>query len=54
MHHISLNIGNKARDNTCTLPEEDGHIESYFSRFKDDYIYTKEYTSFEAFRGYIE
>ena len=23
-------------------PEEDGHIESYFGRFKDDYIYTME------------
>ena len=35
-------------------PEEDGHIESYFGRFKDDYIYTREFVSFEDFRKYIE
>ena len=34
-------------------PEEDGQIESYFGRFKDDYIYTKEFVSFEDFRKYI-
>ena len=35
-------------------PEEDGHIESYFGRFKDDCIYTREFASFEAFREYME
>jgi putative transposase len=30
-------------------PEEDGHIESYFGRFKDDYIYTREFVRFEDF-----
>ena len=35
-------------------PEEDGHIESYFGRFKEDYIYTREFVSFEDFRKYIE
>lgn len=23
------------------VPEEDGHIESYFGRFKEDYVYTR-------------
>ena len=32
-------------------PEEDGHIESYFWRFKDDYIYTREFVSFEDFEN---
>ncbi|HLH85656.1 MAG TPA: IS3 family transposase [Thermoplasmataceae archaeon] len=35
-------------------PEEDGHIESYFGRFKDDYIYTREFVSFEDFRKHME
>ena len=35
-------------------PEEDGRIESYFGRFKDDYIYTREFVSFEDFRKYME
>ena len=35
-------------------PEEDGHIESYFDRFKNDYIYTREFFSFDDFREYIE
>jgi putative transposase len=35
-------------------PEEDGHIESYFGRFKDDYIYTREFVSLEDFRKHIE
>ena len=34
-------------------PEEDGYIESYFGRFKDDHIYTSEFVSFEDFRKYI-
>ena len=34
--------------------EEDGHIESYFGRFKDDYMYTGEFASFDAFREYME
>ena len=35
-------------------PKEDGHIESYFGRFKDDYIYTREFARFEAFKKYME
>ena len=35
-------------------PEEDGHIESYFGRFKDDCIYTMESVSFEDFHKYME
>ena len=35
-------------------PEEDGRIESYFGRFKDDYIYTREFASFDAFREYVK
>ena len=35
-------------------PEEDGQIESCFGRFKDDYIYTREFASFDAFMEYIE
>lgn len=38
----------------ANTPEEDGHIESYFDRFKDDYIYTREFVSFEDFRKLIE
>ena len=34
-------------------PEKDVHIESYFGRFNDDYIYTREFVSFEDFRKYI-
>lgn len=35
-------------------PEEDGHIESYFGRFKEDYIYSREFMSFEEFKNYID
>ena len=35
-------------------PEEDGHIEPHFGRFKDDCICTREFASFEAFREYME
>ena len=35
-------------------PEEDDHIQSYFGRFKDDYIYIRKFSSFDAFREYIE
>ena len=35
-------------------PEEDGHIKSYFDRFKDDYIYTGDVASFDDFREYTE
>ena len=35
-------------------PEENGHIESHFGRFKEDYIFTREFVSFEDFRKYIE
>ncbi len=35
-------------------PEEDGHIESYFGRFKEDYIYTREFTKYYEFQKYID
>ncbi|MGC8618153.1 MAG: transposase, partial [Thermoplasmata archaeon] len=35
-------------------PEEDAHIESYFGHFKEDYIYSKEFNSFEEFRDYMD
>ena len=31
-------------------PEEDGHIESYFGRFKEDYIYTREFVILKIFK----
>ena len=34
--------------------EDNGDIESYFGRFKDDYIYTREFVSFEDFRKHRE
>ncbi len=38
----------------ANTPEEDGHIESYFGRFKDDYVYIREFTSYDEFQKYIE
>ena len=35
-------------------PEEDGHIESYFGHFKEDYIYSREFRSFDELSGYID
>ena len=35
-------------------PEEDGHIESYFGHFKEDYIYSREFKSFDELSGYID
>ena len=35
-------------------PVEDGHIESYFDRFKEDYIYIREFVRFDDFREYME
>ena len=35
-------------------PEKYGYIESYFGRFKDDCIYTREFVSLEDFRKHIE
>ena len=32
-------------------PEEDGHIESFFGHFKEDYIYSHELRSFKGIRG---
>ena len=30
-------------------PEEDAHTESYFDHFKEDYIYSREFNSFDEF-----
>ena len=35
-------------------PEEDGHIESYFGRFKEDYIYTRDFINYDEFQRYID
>ena len=35
-------------------PEEDAHIESYFGHFKEDYIYSREFNSFDEFRDYMD
>ena len=35
-------------------PEEDGHIESYFGHFKEDYIYSGEFKSFDELSKYID
>ena len=35
-------------------PEEDAHIESYFGHFKEDYIYSREFNSFDKFRDYMD
>ena len=35
-------------------PEEDGHIESYFGRFKEDYIYTRDFINYDEFSEYID
>ncbi|SIM84430.1 IS3 family transposase [Cuniculiplasma divulgatum] len=34
-------------------PEEDGHVESYFGHFKEDYIYTRDFSSYIEFESYI-
>ena len=47
-------LGRKHERIHADTPEEDSHIESYFGRFKDDYIYTREFVSFDDFREYIE
>ena len=35
-------------------PEENAHIESYFGHFKEDYIYSMEFNSFDEFRDYMD
>jgi putative transposase len=35
-------------------PEEDAHIESYFGRFKEDYIYSREFKNYQEFVDYVE
>ena len=47
-------LGIKHETSHGHTPEEDGHIESYFGRFKDDYIYTREFVSLEDFRKHVE
>ena len=33
--------------------EENGHIESYFWRFKEDYIYTRDFINYDEFQKYV-
>ncbi|EQD76842.1 transposase, partial [mine drainage metagenome] len=35
-------------------PEEDAYIESYFGHFKEDYIYSREFKSFDEFSNYMD
>ncbi|MEM0159970.1 MAG: integrase core domain-containing protein [Candidatus Micrarchaeaceae archaeon] len=35
-------------------PEEDAFIEPYFGHFKEDYIYSREFNSFEEFKDYMD
>ena len=35
-------------------PEENGHIKSYFGRFKEDYIYTRDFINYDEFQKYID
>lgn len=37
-----------------STPEQNGHMESCFGRFKEDYIYSREFLNFEEFSLYIE
>ena len=34
--------------------EENGHIESYFWRFKEDYTYTRNFINYDEFPKYID
>ena len=34
-------------------PEENGHIKSYFGRFKEDYIYTRDFINYDEFQKYV-
>ena len=38
----------------ANTPEEDGHVESYFGHFKEDYLYVREFSSFDEFRDYMD
>lgn len=38
----------------ANAPEEDGHVESYFGHFKEDYLYVREFSSYDEFKDYIE
>ena len=35
-------------------PEENAHIESYFGHFKEDYIYSREFKSFDDFSDHMD
>ena len=51
-HFRTLGIKHKTIQ-ALTL-EEDGHIESYFSRFKEDYIFTRNFINYDEFQRYID
>ena len=38
----------------ANTPEEDGHVESYFGHFKEDYLYVREFSSFQEFKDYMD
>ena len=46
-------LGIKHETMQAHTPGENGHIESYLGRFKEDYIYAREFVNFDAFREYI-
>ena len=51
-HFRTLGIKHKTIQ-ALTL-EEDGHIESYFGRFKEDYIFTRNFINYDEFQRYID
>lgn len=38
----------------ANTPEEDGHVESYFGHFKEDYLNVREFSSYGEFKDCIE
>jgi len=51
--HLRI-LGIKHETIHAHTPEEDGHIESYFGRFKEDYIYSREFKNYQEFVDYME
>ncbi len=37
-----------------STPEQNGHMESCFGRFKEDYIYSRDFRSYDEFRLYMD
>ena len=54
MYYGNAVLGIKHETIHAHTPEEDGHIESYFGRFKEDYIYTRDFINYDEFSEYID